>query len=309
MSQGTHTVPTVRFSRDHLPSDVAARRRSGEWVRLRRGASIEAHPVGTDAHERRDRELRANLVALSQRLAPHACFSHTTAAHLWGLPTWGSSSRIHVTSPTRSSVRRGAPVTRHVADVPEGQRTHVDGLAVTTLPRTVADCIMTSSPAGGLVVADAALRAGLNLREVSTLIEERVGCRGVRLARELLACADAGAESPGESCTRLIVLAAGLPRPTTQLEVRTHLGRFRADLGWEAWRLLIEYDGRSKYAGAEQETFMREKRRADALMEAGWRLVRITKEDLRSPELLVARVRRAAPGPIPHTPRPALRAR
>ena len=198
---------------------------------------------------------------------------------------------------------------RHVAVVPDGQRTQVGGLPVTTLPRTVADCAMTSSPAEGLVIVDAALRAGLNLAEVSTLLEERVGCRGVRLARELLACADAGAESPGESCTRLIVLAAGLPRPTTQLEVRTHLGRFRADMGWEAWRLLIEYDGRSKYAGAEQETFMREKRRADALMEAGWRLVRVTKEDLRSPEMLVARVRRAAPGPIPHTPRPALRTR
>lgn len=309
MSQGTHTIPTVRFSRDHLPSDVAARRRSGEWIRLRRGASMEAHPLGTDTHERRDRELRATLVALSQTLAPHACFSHTTAALLWDLPTWGSPSRIHVTSPTRSSVRRGAPVARHVTVVPGGQRTQVGGLPVTTLPRTVADCAMTSSPTEGLVIVDAALRAGLDLAEVSALLEERVGCRGVRLARELLACADAGAESPGESCTRLIVLAAGLPRPTTQLEVRTHLGRFRADMGWEAWRPLIEYDGRSKYAVAEQETFMREKRRADALMEAGWRLVRVTKEDLRSPEMLVARIRRAAPGPIPHTPRPALRAR
>ena len=71
---------------------------------------MEAHPLGTDTNERRDRELRATLVALSQALAPHACFSHTTAAVLWDLPTWGSTSRIHVTSPTRSSVRRGAAI-------------------------------------------------------------------------------------------------------------------------------------------------------------------------------------------------------
>ncbi|WP_098458097.1 hypothetical protein [Flavimobilis soli] len=246
-------------------------------------------------------------MALSATLGPHACFSHTTAALLWDLPTWGTSSRIHVTSRSRSSVRRGAPVARHVALVPDDERTEIRGLPATTLARTVADCAMTSSPAEGLVIADAALRSGADPAEVAALLTRRSGRRGVRLAREILACADVGAESPGESLTRLILLAAGFPRPTTQLEVRTHLGTFRADMGWEEWRLLIEYDGRSKYAGAELETFMREKRRADALVEAGWRLLRVTKEDLRDPDVLVTRVRRMVRGPIPHTSRPALR--
>lgn len=308
MSLESATAPIVRFSGDHLPSDVASRLRRGEWLRLRRGAYIDAHDPLDDIHRRHELELRGRIVAVNRSLAAHACFSHTTAALVWGLPTWGLPNRVHITSPTRPSVRRGSDVVRHVAIVDDADRTRVAGLSVTTLARTTLDCVMTSPPVEGLIVADAALRAGLDLPDVVGRLEQRAGHRGVRRARELFACADTGAESPGESQTRFVLLAAGLPRPTTQLEIRTHLGTFRADMGWEEWKLLIEYDGRSKYEGGEIDAFMREKRRADALAEAGYRLLRVTKEDLRTPEMLVARAMRMLPAQVPYLPRPALRA-
>jgi len=94
--------------------------------------------------------------------------------------------------------------------------------------------------------------------------------------------------------------------PQTQIEVTTRLGTFWADLGWEEWRVLIEYDGRPKYRSVDD--LIREKRRHDALLEAGWRVLRVTTEDLRSPVALLARVERMLPAGVIRTPRTALRA-
>jgi very-short-patch-repair endonuclease len=96
----------------------------------------------------------------------------------------------------------------------------------------------------------------------------------------LTALADAGAESPGESVARYLVLRDGLAVPTTQIPVATRLGTFWADLGWEAWQIALEYDGRPKYIDGDREVLVREKRRHDAMTEAGWRVLRVTKEDL-----------------------------
>ena len=90
------------------------------------------------------------------------------------------------------------------------------------------------------------------------------------------------------------LLIAGLPKPTTQIPVRTRLGTFWGDLGWPEWRVLVEYDGRIKYEGGP-DALLAEKRREDAIREAGWSVLRITAQDLRDPAGLAARVRRLAP--------------
>ena len=96
---------------------------------------------------------------------------------------------------------------------------------------------------------------------------------------------------------RFVLLRAGLPQPDTQVRVDSRLGTFWGDLGWERWRTLLEYDGRSKYTG--REALIEEKRRHDAIVEAGWRILRVTKEDLRAPSALLARVTRLLPA-APH---------
>ncbi|MFS0703224.1 hypothetical protein AB6N23_01755 [Cellulomonas sp. 179-A 9B4 NHS] len=85
----------------------------------------------------------------------------------------------------------------------------------------------------------------------------------------------------------------GTPAPTTQLPVETRRGQVWADLGWPGARLLLEYDGRGKYATPED--LYREKQRHDALVEAGWTVLRVTADDCARPEELVARVVSAAP--------------
>jgi very-short-patch-repair endonuclease len=207
----------------------------------------------------------ARLVALREQLTLPYVLSHESAALLWGLPVLMQPTRTHVIQRSRPTSRGAPDVIRHVTDVPEDQRTVHRGHPVTTLERTVVDCAMTLGAHGGLVVADAALHGG--------------------------------AESPGETSARFVLLRAGLPAPETQVAVSTRLGTFWADLGWREWRLLAEYDGRLKYgaAGMASEVVVQEKRRQEAIEEAGWRVLRLTKEDLHEPSQLIQRLARYLP--------------
>jgi hypothetical protein len=88
------------------------------------------------------------------------------------------------------------------------------------------------------------------------------------------------------------------------VRVVTRLGTFWSDLGWDEWRVLLEYDGRGKYASPGD--LYDEKRRHDALVEAGCRMVRVTKDDLAPRADLGRRVLRLLPPGIEMVRRPLL---
>ena len=56
-------------------------------------------------------------------------------------------------------------------------------------------------------------------------------------------------------------------------------------------RVLIEFDGKNKYAGREQ--VWREKKREDRLLDLGWEVVRVTWAALSRPHVIGERIRRA----------------
>ena len=167
------------------------------------------------------------------------------------------------------------------------------------MARTVIDCARSARPTAALVIADGALNGHVDVEVLNRLLAAMGSRPGLARAREILALADAGAESPGETLLRIALLRGGLPAPETQVAIDTRLGTFWADLGWARWRIALEYDGRSKYGPASPDAFMREKRRHDAIVEAGWTILRVTKEDLASPGSLIARVRRQFPAGTP----------
>ena len=167
---------------------------------------------------------------------------------LWGLPLWTSPTTTHVLCPGNAGSERGEWLTSHHGEVGTGDLGTLNGLPVTSLARTVADCLLTLPPLDALVVADAALHRGLERETLATALAGRRVRRGSARARAVLGIADDGAESPGESASRFVLLRGGLPAPTTQVPVRTRLGTYWADLGWHEWRLLVEYDGAVKYA-------------------------------------------------------------
>ncbi|HEY0119466.1 MAG TPA: hypothetical protein VGC04_11860 [Cellulomonas sp.] len=296
------TLPKVALAGDHTRQEVAARVRRGQWHRVGRGAYLSSAAVA----DRRRVQL-ARIVGVHRRLrAPHV-FSHDSAALLWGLPLWSDPDAVHVYQAHRPGAGRDATLSRHLGSTAPADAVRVAGLPVTSLERTVLDCASTMRPLAGLVVVDAGLRAGVLPGEILRMIGANPGGRGMARARAVLDLADAGAESAQETAVRFVLLRAGLPRPQTQVRVETRAGTFWADLGWEQWRALVEYDGRPKYTGPE--ALIREKRRHDAIVEAGWRVVRVTREDLRTPALLVGRLRRILPRDVPMERRPQLSSR
>lgn len=65
----------------------------------------------------------------------------------------------------------------------------------------------------GLPVIDAALRKGLTLEELQDRAAAARRWPGVRTLKAALDLADADAESPGESISRLVLFRLGLPTP------------------------------------------------------------------------------------------------
>lgn len=288
------TPPSIVLAGRRSPATLKAAVGRGELARVRRGAySARTGEVGAGRLARR--EALARIGAVHAQLAIPLVFSHESAALLWGLDAIRLSGRTHIVQSSRPSPRNDRMLARHVMTLPPDQRTTVHGLPVTTLARTVLDCARTLPGDAALVIADCAARSGLDLEAVHRLLPAARGARGIVAARDLLAMVDAGAATPGESMTRWALLDAGLPRPATQVEVPTRLGCFALDLGWSDHRVGVEFDGVVKYSGAfgrtGTEALVAEKRRQDALEEIGWRLLRVTWQDLRDGPALAARAR------------------
>jgi hypothetical protein len=60
------------------------------------------------------------------------------------------------------------------------------------------------------------------LDDVTVMAARYPGARGIGRLRSALALVDAGAESPQETRTRLLLVRSGLPAPRAQIEVRTY---------------------------------------------------------------------------------------
>ncbi len=310
-----------------LDGDVVRRLvKAGRLVRVRRGAyrlPAGPHPrspgpgpgpgveADVPAPVLREREVRRRLTALAGQLTTEFWFSHESAALVWDLAVVHLADEVHLTQRFPQNGQTDPLVRRHCAALPPADRQLRGGLPVTGIDRTVVDCLTSLPGPRALVVVDSALRAGVRHDDLERRLRARAGYRGVRTGRQVLAWADGRSESPGESLTRWVVLSGGLPVPEPQLWVQTHLGRFRVDLGWAAERVAVEFDGAVKYTdprgGSAVEALLAEKRRHDALHEAGWLTLRVTWPDLRTPATLHTRIHRALTTRDPATHRPARR--
>ncbi|MEU6857640.1 hypothetical protein AB0B28_02000 [Glycomyces sp. NPDC046736] len=163
-------------------------------------------------------------------------------------------------------------------DPPLSQITVVDGLPVTTLARTLVDCAADLPRLEAVAAADQMLRAGIGSDHLLAALEPVHGAR-LRQANTTLLSADPRAESPMESWTRCLIGDAGLPPPVPQLRVRTPNGRVKfLDLGWERWRVGVEYDGLATHLGLTAETA--DHRRHQTLRNLGWEVHVLTASDV-----------------------------
>lgn len=323
-------LPTIHLAAHHPDRVVREMVRARRWVRVMRGAYVDAdwiYPEGVPVEDatKVERVARRESFAVQRRRTlarivaqataggdDQPVFTHTSAAFVWGLPLWRPSGSIHVLARS-SRPRHAAPgVVGHVMAVAPEHVVTFQGLRVTSLERTMMDVARSYPAADALVIADGALRIGVDRDVVNEIAARSAGFRGIARARELIGYADPGAESPWESFTRLHALAAGLPPPRLQVEIATHRGTYRADMGWTEWRRLLEFDGGVKYRelanGDPAAVLLEEKRRQDAITEERWGFLRLTSPDFRDRDLLHQRLRSFVPeeSRATLTPRPHL---
>lgn len=297
-------LPTIHLAQHDDPRFVARQVADRVWERVRRGAYVDVAYVIGDADDHpaavARRRALARLAAVSAQSQTPIVFSHGSAALLRGLPVWRVPRRTHVLVPSKPEFNRHADIVRHTRKRQPAIESTPSGLLVTSAAQTVLDCAMTTPAIDGLVIADGALAAGADHELLVSMAAAHAGRRGVRLAREVIALADARPESPWETASRLCVLAYGLPSPQLQVWITTPTGRYRADMGWDEWRLLIEFDGKSKYTtlagGMPGQVIYDEKVREDELLDIRWRILRLSaSRDFGAPDFFFARLERCLP--------------
>jgi hypothetical protein len=247
-----------------------------------------------NVYQRRDSALNARDRAVAARLwsGKQAVVAGNSAAALLGAE-WVDP---HAPAELISARKRPPPliVTRNESLL-AGEVTAVDGVAVTTPARTAFDLGRRPGLVPAVVAVDSLARAtGLAVDDVEPLAGAHRGARGMKQLRRVLALVDAGAESPQETRTRLAIISAGLPRPRTQIAVYNEWGAViaRIDMGWEEWRVGVEYDGAQHWTDARVRA--KDIDRGADLERRGWRIIRVSADLLRNrPDILIARIRDA----------------
>jgi very-short-patch-repair endonuclease len=118
--------------------------------------------------------------------------------------------------------------------------------------------------------------------------------RNARRARRAASFVRAGVDSPMETRLRLLIVLAGLPEPEVNVIVRIAGGkwRWRFDLCYPEYKLIIEYDGRQHAYDAEQ--WSHDLNRREWLDQEGRRIVIVISEGIHGEPLRTLQRVRAA---------------
>jgi very-short-patch-repair endonuclease len=247
---------------------------------------------------------RLTAFALATQYAGRALPSHHTAVLLAGLPIHGvgldvvhltrlESTGRQVTS-GQSGRRTDLRLHRSMPGVEAARAVrHGDGPDLVPIEHAIVGAGIVGSPLTALVAADAALTRGLvtaaGLDSALCDFRER---HGVGVVRAVLPFADGRHESPAETVTAHVLRRLGYVTEP-QFAVATEGRVYRADLRIVGTRVLVEFDGRVKYREGDVTTLFDEKRREDALRRAGWVVVRLVWQDLRSADVVRQRIEAA----------------
>jgi very-short-patch-repair endonuclease len=221
---------------------------------------------------------------------PGAVLSHRSAAALWGIRPY--SGIVEVTTPRKN--HSTASIRRHDARLPADEVAVHEGIALTSVPRTLFDMAATDSPQA----LESALRESEYLRlhdrlSLPHLLERYPGRRG---SAAVTACLARRRESPGRIRRgleeRFLAFADRhcLSRPRFNALVEAGPKTYEVDCLWHDAKLIVELDG---WEGHGTRTAFREDRARDRrLRVAGYSVTRIAWSQLDDePEEIAADLR------------------
>ncbi|WP_211281595.1 hypothetical protein [Mycobacterium szulgai] len=117
--------------------------------------------------------------------------------------------------------------------------------------------------------------------DVEAVVVRHPCARGVRRLHQILPLVGGGAESLPESWNRLASVDAGFPVQRTQIVICGPASYLiaRLDMGWEQWRVGVEYDGAYRWTDPGQRT--RDIDRWAEVADSGWTIIRVSNDLLR----------------------------
>lgn len=277
---------------------------AGLLVRRRRGVYATSDLL-TAVEENPGRAHALEVASVTTTTHRRAVASHRSAALMHGLDLLDDRAGqplVTLTLPpgTRGGRLRGENIVFYTGKLPPEHVTHRYGVRVTTMARTVVDLARLSSFRAAVTVADSALHtAGTSKPELRRVAGACARWPGIAQARRVIAFADKRAESPLESCARVLFDECGLEPPELQVTFRGDGFVFRGDFYFRTYKTIVEADGLGKYAG--KEDVLAQLRRDRLLRDAGYKIVHFTWRELfETPDLVIARIRKAFASGTPY---------
>jgi very-short-patch-repair endonuclease len=211
---------------------------------------------------------------------PGSALSYRSAAALWGFRDWGGP--VEVLSPVtgrRRTERRDPthftpPLVRKATNLSPSQVTLIQGIPVTTVPRTFVDLAgVLSESRLSTALNSASIKKLLDVDDLRRVVSESKGRRGIGTLRRLLA-----RHHPLTVFTRSelevrflsLLRKARLPEPL----VNVTIAFCEVDFYWPDYELVVELDGRRFHDTAV--AFEGDRERTARLELSGRRVLRLT---------------------------------
>jgi very-short-patch-repair endonuclease len=217
-----------------------------------------------------------------------AVLSHRSATAVWGI--WGSGAgETHVILPRKTRSQRS--IRRHFSVLPADEKTTVDGIPVTSAARAVLDLAADR----GEAAAEAALREMEYLGiygpvSLPKLLERYPRHKGTPIVG---ICLDRLRDDPGgriRSTLEQLFLPFlddhRIPRPRLNAWLSVGEHRYQVDCLWPEARLIGELDGFKSHG--TKRAFRKDRKRDRRLGAAGFRVVRITEDQVLEEPLALA---------------------
>jgi len=218
-----------------------------------------------------------------------AVASHGSAAYLWGIYRY-APERIDVTAPIRRRAKREFVVHFSSILAPE-DRTEVQGIPVTSVPRLLMDLAIRKSPEQIDRLLERTEELGLfDLHAVEDVLDRAGGHRGRARLRRALALYQPDpsfTRSRFEKLFRRHVRRAGLATPSMNFNAHG----YELDAYWPDLRFAVELDLFETHGS--RAAFERDRQRQEELKLLGIEVIRITRPRLqREPEVVLRNLSR-----------------
>ncbi|MEA2350339.1 MAG: hypothetical protein QOG86_1280 [Thermoleophilaceae bacterium] len=230
-----------------------------------------------------------------------AVLSHRDAGGAWNILAAGAT-RIEITTPRRLHSRPG--IRAHMGKLPKDEVAVLDGIPITTVPRTIFD-LAGREPQRRIETAihEAEVQRLHDPLSLPDLIRRYPRARGVRMIRAILADRERGTTATKQEFVDLFIEfldSHGLPRPETDQWIRIGRRWIEADCVWREEKVIVELDGYAVHG--TRRNFESDRARDRAIHITDWRVIRITWRQLHDERaelaadlsVLLAPTRRAA---------------